>query len=211
MAAAVALAALAACSGHGGEAAPTVQTALSAVPLRRTGDQVIDLQLGRRQPAGAVCDRLAGATLRIRDGQLTITVPEGPPPTLPVGVERIVPFTGASYVATPDGRATAWLDRTLAVGPEDDVAAFVGVDLDRTSSVAAASAVTRIVQVLDEAGVYAVELRSPSGPPDPPDGDAVWTARAMTPDGRLLTVTAGADGPVHTTAAPASDPCAYRQ
>jgi len=208
--AAAAVAALAACSGHGGEAAPTLETALSAVPLRRTGDQVVDVELARRQPAGAVCDRLAGATVRVRDGPLTVTVPDGPAPTLPAGVERIVPFTKASYVATPGGQAAAWLDRTLAVGPEDDVAAFVGVDLDRTSSVAAARAVTRIVRVLDEAGVYAAELRSPPGPPDPPAGDAAWTARAMTPDGRLVTVTAGADGAVHTTSEPAPDACAYR-
>jgi hypothetical protein len=210
-AAVVAVAAVAGCAGHGGEAAPTIETALSAVPLRRTGEQVVDVQLARRQPAGAVCDRLTGATVRIRDAGLTITVPDGPAPALPPGIERIVPFTKASYVTTAGGQAASWLDRTLAVGPEDDVAAFVGVDLDRTSSVAAARAVTRVVRVLDEADVYAAVLHSPAGPPDPAEGDAVWTARAMTPDGRLLTVTAGAEGPVETTASPAPDPCAYRR
>jgi hypothetical protein len=140
-----------------------------------------------------------------------VTVPDGAAPTLPPGIKRIVPFTEASYVATGGGKATSWLDRTLAVGPEDDVAAFVGVDLDRTSPVAAARAVTRIVRVLDEADVYATVLRGPAGPPDPPDGDAVWTARGMTPDGRLLTVTAGADGPVQTSTELTPDPCAYRQ
>jgi len=209
-AAVVAVAALAACAGHGGEAAPTMETALSAVPLRRTGGQVVDVQLARRQPETGVCDPLTGATVRIRDGQLTVTVPDAAP-TLPSGTERIVPFTAASYVATAGGQATAWLDRTLAVGPEDDVAAFVGVDLDRTSPVAAARAVTRIVRVLDEADVYAAVLRGPAGAPDPPDGDAVWTARGMTPDGRLVTVTAGAAGPVQTTTTLAPDPCAYRE
>jgi hypothetical protein len=171
----------------------------------------VDVQLARRQPPTGVCDPLTGATVRIRDGQLTVTVPDGAAPTLPPGIERIVPFTEASYVATAGGQAASWLDRTLAVGPEDDVAAFVGVDLDRTSPVSAARAVTRIVRVLDEADVYAAVLRSPAGPPDPADGDAVWTARGMTPDGRLVTVTAGADGPVETTSDRAADPCAYRQ
>ena len=210
-AAVVAVAALAACAGHGGEAAPTMETALSAVPLRRNGGQVVDVQLARRQPPSAVCDPLSGATVRIRDGQLTVTVPDGTAPALPSGIEHIVPFTNASYVATAGGQAASWLDRTLAVGPEDDVAALVGVDLDRTSPVAAASAVTRIVRVLDEADVYAAVLRGPSGPPDPTAGDAVWTARGMTPDGRLVTVAAGADGPVQTSAAATTDPCAYRE
>jgi hypothetical protein len=209
-AAVVAVTAVAACAGHGGQAAPTMETALSAVPLRRTGGQVVDVQLARRQPPSDVCDPLRGDTVRIRDGQLTVTVPGGAAPRLPPGIERIVAFTHASYVATAGGQAAAWLDRTLAVGPEDDVAAFVGVDLDRTSPVAAARAVTRIVRVLDEADVYAAVLRGPAGPPDPPDGDAVWTARGMTPDGHLVTVTAGSRGSVQTTSEPVSDPCAYR-
>jgi len=65
--------------------------------------------------------------------------------------------------------------------------------------------------VLDEKDVYAAVLRGPTGAPDPPDGDAVWTARSMTPDGDLVTVTAGASGPVQTTAAATTDPCAYRE
>jgi hypothetical protein len=118
-------------------------------------------------------------------------------PRLPTGVERIVPFTKASYVVRADGSAVSWLDRTLAVGSEDDVAAFVGVDLSRTSSVSAARAVTRLIRVLDEADVYAAVFRGPAGPPDP--------------DGRVVTVRAAAGGPVETSVAPATDPCAYRQ
>jgi hypothetical protein len=211
VAAAAAVAALAACSGGGGQAAPTLATALEAVPLRRTGGQVVEVQLASRQPASGACDPLTDVAVRIRDDGLTVTVPDRGPPPLPSGVERIVPFTKASYVVTADGSAVSWLDRTLAVGSEDEVAAFLGVDLSRTSPVAAARAVTRIVKVLDGAGVYAAILRGPAGPPDPPDGDAEWTARGATPDGRVVTVRAGRDGPVATSVAPAADPCAYRQ
>jgi hypothetical protein len=209
VAAVVVLTAVAACSG-GEQAAPTLATALEAVPLRRTGGQVVEVQLARRQPATGACDALTGATVRIRDDGLTVTVPDAKP-RLPTGVERIVPFTKASYVVRADGSAVSWLDRTLAVGSEDDVAAFVGVDLSRTSSVSAARAVTRLIRVLDEADVYAAVFRGPAGPPDPPDGDAVWTARGATPDGRVVTVRAAAGGPVETSVAPATDPCAYRQ
>ena len=37
-----------------------------------------------------------------------------------------------------------------------------------------------------------------------------YYGRWRTPDGRLLNVTAGADGAVHTTSEPAPDACAYR-
>jgi hypothetical protein len=211
VAAVATVAALAACSGGGRQAAPTLATALEAVPLRRTGGQVVEVQLARRQPASGACDPLTGVAVRIRDDGLTVTVPDGGAPLLPSGVERIVPFTKAFYVVMADGSAVSWLDRTLAVGSEDDVAAFVGVDLSRTSPVAAARAVTRLVEVLDEAGVYAAVLRGPAGPPDPPDGDAEWTARGATPDGRVVTVRAGRDGPIDQSVVTASDPCAYRQ
>jgi hypothetical protein len=204
------LAVLAGCGGGGGgEAAPTMATALEAVPLRRTGGQVVEVQLARRQPSTGVCEPLAGAQVRIRDQDLTVTVPDTKP-VLPAGVERIVPYTLATYVVAPDGAAASWLDRTFASGPEDDVVAFVGVDLSRTSSVGAARAVTRLVRVLDEADVYAAVVRGPAGPPDAPGEDAVWTARGVTPDGRVLTVRAAATGPVETTVAAPLDPCAYR-
>jgi hypothetical protein len=209
--AASAVAAVVGCAGGGGgQAAPSMAIALEAVPLRRTGGQVVEVRLARRQPPVGACDPLTSDAVRIRDGGLTVTVPDGAAPPLPSGVERIVPFTKASYVVTADGSAVSWLDRTLAVGPEDDVVAFVGVDLSRTSPVAAARAVTRLVRVLDDADAYAAVLRGPAGPPDPPAGEAVWTARAVTPDGRLITVRAAADGPVETSVDRPADPCAYR-
>ncbi len=206
-----ALAALAGCGRGGGDkAAPTLATALEAVPLRRTGGQVVDVQLARRQPAAGVCEPLSGLEVRIRDEGLTVTVPDVAP-VLPAGVERIVPHTEASYVVTADGSAVSWLDRTLASGSEDDVIAFVGVDLSRSSSVAAVRAVTRLARVLDDVGVYAAVIRGPAGPPDLPDDDAVWVATGVTPDGRVVTVRAAGTGPVETTSVASPDPCAYRQ
>jgi hypothetical protein len=207
--AAAALLVLAGCGRGGGLAAPTLATALETVPLRRTGGQVVDVQLAGRQPAAGACDPLAGAAVRIRDQSLTVTVPDVAP-VLPTGVERIVPFTEATYVVIGDGSAVSWLDRTLAAGSEDDVVSFVGVDLSRTSSVAAVRAVTRLVRVLDEAGAYAAVVRGPAGPPDAPKVDAAWAARGVTGDGRLLTVRAAAHGPVQVATAEATDPCAYR-
>jgi hypothetical protein len=122
----------------------------------------------------------------------------------------IVPHTLASYVVGADGTAVSWLDRTLASGSRGDVAAFVGVDLDRTSPVAAVRAVTRLARVLDEADVYAAVVRGPPGPPDAPGEDAVWMVSGMTADGRLVTAHAAGDGPVETTTTSVSDPCAYR-
>jgi hypothetical protein len=195
--------------GGGGEAAPTLATALEAVPLRRTGGQVVEVQLARRQPSTGACEPLTGAQVRIHDQQLTVTVPDAPPAP-PGGVERIVPYTEATYMVAPDGSASSWLDRTLASGPEDDVVAFVGVDLSRSSSVAAVRAVTRLARVLDEADVYAAVVTGPAGPPDVQGEDAVWTGRGMTRAGRLLTVRAAGAGPVDTTTSNPADPCAYR-
>jgi hypothetical protein len=169
----------------------------------------VDVQLARREPVAGACDPLAGASVRIRDQDLTVMVPDVAP-VLPTGVERIVPFTEATYVATGAGSAVSWLDRTLATGPEDDVVSFVGVDLSRTSSVAAVRAVTRLVRVLDDAAAYAAVVRGPAGPPDAPDEDPVWAARGITRDGRVVTVRAAGHGPVQVTTAEAADPCAYR-
>jgi hypothetical protein len=198
------------CSGGRGEAVPTMATALEAVPLRRTGGQRVEVELADRQPAAGACEALPGARVRIRDAGLTVTVPSADPPPLPPGATRIVPMTTASYVVGDDGQATAWLDRTLATGPEDDVVAFVGVDISRSSSVAAVRAVTRLARVLDHAGVYAAVIQGPPGPPDEPGEDLEWSAAGVTTDGRVIEVRAAGDGPVTTTSGTASDPCAYR-
>jgi hypothetical protein len=107
-----------------------------------------------------------------------------------------------------DGRASAWLDRTLAAGDEAEVAGFVGVDLSRTSPVGAVRAVTWLARALDDAGVYAAVLRGPSGPPDVPG--AAWEAAASTPDGRLLTARSTSAGVTDVHIGPSPDPCAYR-
>jgi len=185
-------------------------TALEAVPLRRTGGQIVEVQLTTRQPARGACDTLTGVRVRIRDAGLTITVPDAGRPVLPPGQEWIVPHTGASYVVGADGTAVSWLDRTLASGGQDDVVAFVGVDLARTSPVAAVRAVTRLARVLDEADVYAAVVRGPAGPPDAPGVDAVWTASGVTAAGRLVTTRAAGYGPMVTATTSVSDPCAYR-
>src|SRR5439155_24396764 len=121
LAPAVALAAIvvAATACRHAPAQATVASALEAVPLRLGGGQTIEVQLAGRQPPTA-CDRPpAGEAVRIHDGPLVISVPPVPP-AAPGGTTRIVPKTSASYVVAPDGTATAWRDRTLAVGDEGD-------------------------------------------------------------------------------------------
>ena len=190
------------------EAAPTMASALEAVPLRLTGGQTVEVQLAGRQPETGGCERLPdGQRLRIRDGGLTVSVPDAPP-ALSGPTVRIVPHTKASYVVAPDGRASAWLDRTLAAGDEAEVAGFVGVDLSRTSPVAAVRAVTWLARALDDAGAYAAVLRGPRGPPDEPG--AAWEAAAGTPDGRLLTARSTSTGVTDVHIGPSPDPCAYR-
>ncbi len=190
-----------------GEDRPTMGSALEAVPLRLTGGQEIDVQLAGRQPATGACDPLQGERVRIRDDGLTVSVPDAVP-ALPAGAVKIVPHTDATYVVTGDGSAVAWLDQTLATGDEADVASFVGVDLSRTSPVAAARAVTALARRLDDAGAYAAVIRGPSGPPD--DAGAAWTATGVTPDGELVHVRSTSAGAEATRTAAGSDPCAYR-
>jgi len=129
-------------------------------------------------------------------------------PAVAPGTMRMVPHTTASYVVGSDGQARAWLDGTLASGPEADVAAFVGVDLSRTSPVGASRAVTWLARALDDAGAYAAVVRGPAGPPD--DAGAVWTAAGATADGRVVTVRSTGSGASTVRVAPNADPCAYR-
>lgn len=198
---------LAACSHD--EAAPTMTSAVEAVPLRLVGGQTLEIQLAGRQPASGACDRLpAGEQLRIRDGDLTVSVPEAVP-ALAGGAVRIVPHTKASYVVAPDGQASAWLDGTLAAGDEADVAGFVGVDLSRTSPVGAARAVTWLARTLDDAGAYAAVLRGPAGAPDA--AGATWSAAGVTADGRLVTARSTNAGTTDVHIGPSPDPCAYRE
>jgi hypothetical protein len=201
-----AVVAVPAACGHS-SAAPTMASALEAVPLRLTGGQTLELQLAARQPATGACEPLAGGErLRIRESGLTVSVPAAAPAPA-TGLVRIVPHTKASYVVAGDGQARSWLDGTLAVGTEDDVAGFVGVDLGRTSPVAAARAVTWLARALDDAGAYAAVLHGPTGPPD--DASAVWTATGATADGRTVTVRSTGSG-ADVRFAPGADPCAYR-
>jgi len=189
-------------------APPTMATALEAVPLRLTGGQTLEVQLASRQPATGACEPLpAGERLRVRDGGLTVSVPETAPP-LVTGTVRIVPHTTASYVVGPDGQARAWLDGTLATGNEADVAGFVGVDLSRTSPVGASRAVTWLARALDDAGVYAAVVHGPAGPPD--EADAIWTAAGATANGQVVTVRATGRGATAARVAASADPCAYR-
>jgi hypothetical protein len=182
-------------------------TALEAVPLRLTGGQTLELQLAARQPPTGACEPLAaGERLRIRDGGLTVSVPIAAPAPAS-GLVRIVPRTKASYVVGADGQARSWLDGTLATGTEDDVAGFVGVDLGRTSPVAASRAVTWLARALDDAGAYAAVVHGPTGPPD--EAAAVWSAAGATADGRTITIrSTGSGADVQFTAS--TDPCAYR-
>jgi hypothetical protein len=206
IAAGVPLVVLTACGHSAG--APTMASALEAVPLRLTGGQTLEVQLASRQPAAGGCETLpAGERLRIRDGGLTVSVPADAPVLAP-GTVRMVPHTTASYVVGSDGQARAWLDGTLATGIEADVAGFVGVDLSRTSPVGAARAVTWLARALDDAGVYAAVVRGPGGPPDDPGAE--WTATGATADGRVVTVrsTASEASPVQVAAS--GDPCAFR-
>jgi hypothetical protein len=183
-------------------------SALEAVPLRLTGGQTVEVQLAARQPATGACQSLvAGERLRITDGGLTVSVPAAAPPAA-AGLVRIVPHTKASYVLGSDGRATAWLDGTLATGTEADVAGFVGVDLSRTSPVGAARAVTWLARALDDAGAYAAVVHGPDGPPD--EAGAVWLATGATADGQVVTVRATGGGVSDVETVPAADPCAYR-
>jgi hypothetical protein len=182
-------------------------SALEAVPLRLTGGQTLELQLAARQPATGACEPLAaGERLRIRDGDLTVSVPVVAPAP-PTGLVRIVPRTKASYVVGADGQARSWLDGTLATGAEDDVAGFVGVDLGRTSAVGASRAVTWLARALDDAGAYAAVVRGPAGPPD--EAAAVWSAAGATADGRTVTVRSTGSG-ADVRFAESTDPCAYR-
>ena len=192
----------------GGQAEPTMSSVLEAVPLRVTGGQTVDVQLGVRQPSDACHPLPGGEQVRVEDGDLTVSVPVVAP-TLPRGTVRVVPRTPSSYVVGPSGTATAWADRTLAQGDEGDVAAFVGVGLGRTSPVGAVPAVTWLARALDDAGAYAAVIRGPATPPDLPGG--IWTARAATRDGRLMRVSAGAEGVRDRQLQPSTDPCAYRR
>ena len=189
-------------------AAPTVASALEAVPLRLAGGQTLEVQLAARQPGTGACEPLpVGEQVRVRDGGLTVSVPAAAPEP-GAGLVRVVPHTTASYVVSTDGQARAWLDGTLATGGEGDVAGFVGVDLSRTSPVAASRAVTWLARALDDVGVYAAVLRGPSGPPDA-DG-ATWSAAGATASGELVTLQSTASGPSDLAIAPSTDPCAYR-
>src|SRR4051794_25184574 len=86
-------------------AAPTMTSALEAVPLRLTGDQTLEVQLASRQPVTGGCERLPqGEQVRIRDGGLVVSVPAPVPPAAP-GIVRIVPHTKASYAVGGDGQA----------------------------------------------------------------------------------------------------------
>ncbi len=202
-----AVVALAAACGRS-SASPTMASALEAVPLRLTGGQTLELQLAARQPATGGCERLAGdERLRIRDGGLTVSVPVTTPAP-GTGLVRIVPHTRASYTVGADGQSRTWLDGTLATGAEADVVGFVGVDLGRTSPVAAARAVTWLARALDDAGAYAAVVRGPAGPPD--EAGAMWSAAGATADGRTVTVrSTGSGADVQITES--TDPCAYRR
>jgi hypothetical protein len=185
----------------------TMAAALEAVPLRLTGGQTLEVQLAGRQPAEA-CDPLpSGERARIRDAGLTVSVPAAVPDPA-TGQVRIVPHTTARYVVRSDGQARAYLDGTLAIGGESDVAAFVGVDLGRTSPVGAARAVTWLARALDDVGAYAAVLRGPAGPPD--ESGAAWSATAATTDGRVVSIRATGSGASAVRVVPASDRCAYR-
>jgi hypothetical protein len=187
---------------------PTMASALEAVPLRLTGSQTLQVQLAARQPTTGACQPLvAGERLRITDRGLTVSVPAAAPPAV-AGIVRIVPHTKASYVLGADGRATAWVDGTLATGTEADVAGFLGVDLSRTSPVGASRAVTWLARALDDAGAYAAVVHGPDGPPD--EAGAVWLATGATADGRVVTVRATGGGVTDVETSPAASACAYR-
>ena len=120
-------------------------------------------------PATGACDPLQAASgcASATTGS-TVSVPDAVPARRRPAPSRscrtpTATLRGGGGRAAPAPGST----RRSPTGDEADVAAFVGVDLSRTSPVAAARAVTCAgARALDDAGVYAAVIRGPSGPPD---------------------------------------------
>jgi hypothetical protein len=168
---------------------PTMRSIVETVPLRLEGGQSVTISLPARTPSTGTCGA-KGADAAATTGDLHISVPPVAPAAL-TGAKRIVRGTTATYVAEPDGTATSYFERTVATGPETDVAAFLGTALGRKSSVGASPVMTTITAALDEHGVYAAVLLSRPGPidvagPNPSMPD--WVASGAAPGGRLVVV-----------------------